>query len=1044
MPAAHVCPLAEVAARLPADHWIAQRLRVVCEALAAKTALCIAGDMQLPALHLDAPLASGSPLRALVEGISADADPLRQPFLILIDGNLQIDGALTTGITCLNDGAAHLVVLGDARMHNAVVGGQWLHVQGALQVNDLLWGDYNLGELTVRGGLTARVALFTYGYHVDITGPEQVEFLMDEVRGTPHGAEFSSEIAGIVFPPEFHDGVDDGERGISRQLDRPSIVAAVRAGKSATRSSADVHALLPVEADLFADEAISVRNILAAVHTPVIAPKEHTAAGWFGQTDFLLCQRHVDADGDLRDDHVFITVWKTWDFYLSVAQVPERTGPLGWLARLAAAFSGRKLPTTPQLTLAYRGYSHGEPGKWQPLAADTAPEAWQACTHAWRGVLDYLRKAVGQHRARYPLHQRLVAELTAERIEALTALPVFTERYNDWWDSDRNGWWEGDVWVGARQPCMRDGEPWGRALKFGWQNGSEASGDKADDAHGAYQLNLEGVLNGPATVEFTYAQRQSTDRVPLPRGAADHIARLLRFMGAVEASVRAEHAQEQARQAAAQRIVASVHLLTTPPLAPDLPDVAVFPVELMALSDQWQTDGKNYVAPIRAHQLALEAAEAQKRQSAAWADDASEAGHDDHEDGEGSTFPPDPRKAAAATVLQLARVVHRHADEDLAARFRQRFAFAPDAYLQQAADAGCFIGPVFALEDGRVLAHIGAPCDDTAHWVALQGLQHTALPALRGLGRSPNRRCFAQSDGQYITTHDGFGGPVIARFALPHGNEGLPPDLPVSGGPLGQRCDELIPFNDGQRVLLRNTTGIYLLTTQEGHAVKRLHPQTFEHDGPYTWRKNQQTDTVAGAEVTLLALDMLHMALSPDERHIAVGDQDSGHILLDARGTVVADYEVLSSYPHHATFSHDGTRVFANSCHLYGGRTRTITLGTAPQEAASDDAPILDETCRVYASATRPGMVVLGDADGYLRARSDDGHPLWRHHIGSTISALEMSPDGSTLWAASYGGYLVRLERSEAGMDPYSIGTSPYVETRRWIFWGDEAVPVRW
>jgi len=29
-------------------------------------------------------------------------------------------------------------------------------------------------------------------------------------------------------------------------------------------------------------------------------------------------------------------------------------------------------------------------------------------------------------------------------------------------------------------------------------------------------------------------------------------------------------------------------------------------------------------------------------------------------------------------------------------------------------------------------------------------------------------------------------------------------------------------------------------------------------------------------------------------------------------------------------------------------------------------------------------------------------------------------------------------------MDPYSIGTSPYVETRRWIFWTDEAGPVRW
>jgi hypothetical protein len=46
--------------------------------------------------------------------------------------------------------------------------------------------------------------------------------------------------------------------------------------------------------------------------------------------------------------------------------------------------------------------------------------------------------------------------------------------------------------------------------------------------------------------------------------------------------------------------------------------------------------------------------------------------------------------------------------------------------------------------------------------------------------------------------------------------------------------------------------------------------------------------------------------------------------------------------------------------------------------------------------------------------------------------------------AASYGGYLALLERVETGMDPYSIGTSPYAETRRWIFWGDEVGPLRW
>ena len=325
-------------------------------------------------------------------------------------------------------------------------------------------------------------------------------------------------------------------------LNRAQVASAVHEGTPAAHASAEMHAAMPVQVDLFADEDISIENILAAVRTPVIGPKERTATGWFEQTDFSLCQKHVDGEGDRRDDSVFITVWKTWDFYLSVEHPPERRG-LG--SRLAAAALGRKLPTTAQLTLIHRAYRHGAPGEWQPLAPGTHPEAWLACTQAWRGVLDYLRKAVGQHRARYPLYGCLQAELTAERIEAFTTLPVFTERYNDWWDSERNGWWQGDVWVGARQPCMHAGEPWGRALKLSWKNGEDAPGDDIDNTHSAYQINLYAQLHGPAAVEFTYAQRQSDGRVPVPRHAVDHIARLLRMYTQTEAQIQEAHDRVQ-------------------------------------------------------------------------------------------------------------------------------------------------------------------------------------------------------------------------------------------------------------------------------------------------------------------------------------------------------------------------------------------------------------------------------------------------------------------------------------------------------------------
>ncbi|PJI98410.1 hypothetical protein CLU85_3235 [Acidovorax sp. 69] len=1011
----------------PPDGWIAARLTQDPGALADETALWITGDMRWPELHLDDPLASGSPLHTWLQGLPGDRGSTptpRSPFLILIDGHLQLDGALTCHST---QGTTHLIVRGNAHLHNAVIGGQWVCVLGALRVDELLWGHDNHGELRVHGGLQARVALFTDGYQVHIEGPEQVEFLMDEVRAVAHRAEFSNEILGAVFAPEFHDGMDAGEDSLAAMLDRHQVVTTVRAGHSAVHSSADIRAAQPLAPDLCADGTIRIENILAVVRTPVIAHKEHKAYGWFGQTDFSLCQRHVDNEGDQRDDNVFITVWKTWDFYLSVEQVPAARN---LLERLAAAMLRRTVPTTPQLTLLYRRYSQGEPGDWQVLKpnTDTPLDAWNACRHAWRGVLDYVRKAVGQHRARYPLYQRLQAALTAENVESFTSLPVFTEQYNDWWDSDRNGYWEGEVWVGARQPCMHEGEPWGRALKFSWQNGAEAPGDDEDNAHSAYQINVDEAREGPAALDFTYTQRQSDSRTPLPRCAADHIARLLRFYGLIDARIRTQAQQEADRAIEARRIEATVHLLATPPLAADAPDATVFPVELMLLSEQWQTDGHAYVAAVRAQQWARGDANAS----------ATKAAQDAGDEATTDTRPDDPRKAVAPTVLQLARVVSAWADEDLSERFRQRFAFAPDAYAAHAARAGDFIGPVFALDDGRVIARIGAAGHDAARWVALQGARQTLLPTLQGLGRSPNRHCFAQSDGQYITTHQGFGGPLIARFAMPQGHEAVPANVRAVAGPLGQRCDTLIPFNDGQRVLLANPTGVYLLRAGGGADVQRIHPQTFDEDGPYTWPKNQ-LETAGG---TVLALGMLHVALSPDERHMAVGDQDSTHLLLNAEGLLLRHYEPLSSYPHHAAFSHNGAQLFANACHFYGGRTLAVPL--APSDDGAEEPSALNTPWRIHASATQPGQWIVGDANGYLHALDDTGHPLWHHHIGSTVSAIDITPDGHTVWAASCGGYLVQLRLEETGMDPYSIGTSPYVEAQRWIFWSDEAMPLHW
>lgn len=230
LPSLSFVPLADVAHLLPADAWIARRLRDDPEELADETAAWIAGDVQWPELHLDTPLVADGGLHRLAQGQAEPVIlPRRAPYLVLIEGSLRIDGALTASDT---DGTTNLVVLGGLHVQHAVIGGQLVYVQGALTVDELLWGHYNHGDLQVNGGLTARVALFTDEYHVQVAGGEQVEFLLDEARGVPSLAEFSAEVAGLVFAPEFFDGIDDGADGIGALLSRDRVVEAVRAGES--------------------------------------------------------------------------------------------------------------------------------------------------------------------------------------------------------------------------------------------------------------------------------------------------------------------------------------------------------------------------------------------------------------------------------------------------------------------------------------------------------------------------------------------------------------------------------------------------------------------------------------------------------------------------------------------------------------------------------------------------------------------------------------------------------------------------------------------
>lgn len=1054
-PSVKLTTLASLAHRLPAACWLAQRLEQAPERWVTLPVWWVEGDLDMVALDLVTTLSSdGQWLPPLPSTALDGSAPHPDGALLWVDGHLRLQGALTGGwhtpasAAEPSSPAVHALVMGDAQVHCAMLRQAKLHVEGNLSVHTLLWGDGAPGGLTVLGQSTAQVGLFTRGYAPQWNQPPSFDFTLQDVDPAGDSALWQPadhETLGLVIPPQYLDADNAGTGSLAEMLNAPALVQAARAQQPVTQPTAAVHALLPPVPSFFQDESISVANIRAAVQSPLIAPKQFTAEGWFGQTDFSLCRKHVDSDGDARQDSVFITVWKQWDFYMGVDSPEPAQGWLGggWsrLQRLFKRHGGqypvvlnaRSTGSTPGLVVLYRPYAQGVPGAWAPLAwgdEDGAdPAAQRACQQAWRGVLDYVRKGTAQARAHHPLWTALHEEITPARLTALTSTPLFTERYNDWWDSEKNGLWVGQFWMGARQPCLHQGEPWGRAFKLSWKNGDDGPGDAPDNAHSAYQIDIEEAREGPPLLRVAYSQRQSEPRTPIPPGAADHLARLLRLYRQAQTHIERltaamAHEAQPPQHPAAQ-------LLTVPPLAPDIPDNAVFGAEWMQRSDQWQTTGQAYAQQARAQLAAADAPPLQAMEHAAADTDLSLFG------AAADAMPAldDPRAADAEAVLQLAREVHRHADANLAARFRQRFAFAPDALAAHAYRAGQPAGPVLLLDDDRAVVRVAQGGAHGTHWWLLQGLQATVVEGLHGAGRSPNRQCFAKFDGHQVTTHAGWDGPVITRLHLPHHAKAARPGTVES--------DEILPFNDGLRVLWRDATGVYLLTPD---AAQQLYPRA---------ESDEAADAPEHPDVQVpQAQPLLHMALSPDERFIAVGDQGGQHLLLNPRGEVLGRWAPLSACAHHATFTHDSTRLLAHSCHLYTGRTGVLHLppkGTGgslhahpsfPGAAALQ--PFHRHSWRVDATATLRGTVIEGDAAGYLHALSDDGQLLWHHHIGGALNALDTSPDGTTIVAASHSGYVVWLRQLGAGMDPFAISTSPYTETGRWIFWQGEAQPLHW
>jgi len=373
--------------------------------------------------------------------------------------------------------------------------------------------------------------------------------------------------------------------------------------------------------------------------------------------------------------------------------------------------------------------------------------------------------------------------------------------------------------------------------------------------------------------------------------------------------------------------------------------------------------------------------------------------------------PEDHREHLADKVIELLKKAN---SENTVTEFRNHFPPAHGPFIRYFEEKGQSIDQIYFIENEKIVFLTGAAYDKRQAYI-LNGDEVIKLDQkIDAIGKSKKGNIFAIQNGNKITTTNGWQGQTIAEYEIKEAG--------------GLQITQLIPFNDGLKVLSVTSEGIFLIDKIQENMI---HPEPDLEDEEWT-----------------SYIDMENGTLSNDNKFIVVGDQCSEHRILDIQGNEIGEIGPQSEYPHFCIFSEDDSQLITNSCHFYGG----VTIGVSSEKLngieieaweENPDFIKIDEGMRVYCGIAYGDIYILGDAHGYIRAIDKNGKLKWRHFLGSSIGGIAISDNKEVLWVASCTGIIHKLNLGKGHRDTHTIGNGNHYEEFRLIVWKDEPI-MKW
>ena len=353
------------------------------------------------------------------------------------------------------------------------------------------------------------------------------------------------------------------------------------------------------------------------------------------------------------------------------------------------------------------------------------------------------------------------------------------------------------------------------------------------------------------------------------------------------------------------------------------------------------------------------------------------------------------------------------------------------------------INQIIVLKNDQIIVRAdGNVYLDDGNVYLLENDKVTKQKGVLAFGISANKEFVAKVNKKNIQVFSDWNGAAIAEFKYPNGYGKATENKKVADfNEDGLLVLHVAVFNDGKRVLLATSNGVFVLSNNKSECIfptQEMMPELLKD-----FYEEYEED-----EAFEFSADYIHADLSPDNTKIAAGFQSSQHCILEDKGNgfeETGSIQARSEYPHAVGFHDTLDHIAMASCHFQQSGIVGMDLKHLPMNANASWYEELDEkfdalsdNMWVYAILPYKEGYLLGANNGYIwYLNPKDPKDKAYLHVGGTIMSMDFSKDKTHLVVTTFSGYVIKFDLTATTKDKTLVTDMPIKETNRWVIWKD-------